>query len=145
MLAAAAALAAEQVHAPARPTPQVPFDGPSLRISDSAGAREVGIDATLVLGRNPSVAQVRERDARAVSVFPTGGGVSHTHVSVRVQAGTILVRDLWSTNGTRVKGFGVPPFRLRDGEEVPVSPGTVVELGDGVRLEIAAGGGFLGA
>lgn len=145
MLAAAAALAAEQSPVPEVRLPSVPFAGPGLRISDTAGTRDVGIDATLVLGRNPSVAQVRERDARAVSVYPTGGGVSHTHVSVRVQAGTILVRDLWSTNGTRVKGAGVPPFRLRDGEEVPVTPGTVVELGDGVRLEITAGGGLLGA
>lgn len=145
MLAAAAALAAEQAYPPAPLEPNPVYVGPGLRISDTAGEREIGIDATLVLGRNPSIAQVRERDARAVSVFPTGGGVSHTHVSVRVQSGTVLVRDLWSTNGTRVKGYGIPPFRLRDGEEVPVTAGTVVELGDGVRLEITVGGGALGA
>lgn len=142
---ASAPVSAPQGRAQTAPGAVPGFTGPGLRISDEGGTREVPIDATLVLGRNPSLAQVRERDAVAVSVQPSGAGVSQTHVSVRVQSGTILVRDLWSTNGTRVKGFGVPPFRLRDGEEVPVSTGTLVELGDGVSLEIVAGGLVLGA
>lgn len=113
---------------------------PSLLVEDADGVRVVALRGTLVVGRTPSVTQVRERDAVPVRVAADGVGVSHSHVAVRRLGGVTLVRDLWSTNGTRVRSRGVPPFRLRDGEEVPVSDGTSVELGDGVVLRIAEGG-----
>lgn len=137
------------VPAPAAPAGVPSFDpnatGPRLLIVDVDGERFAKLEGTLVIGRTPSVAQVRERDARGVTVTPTGSGVSHSHVSVRRQGGVVLVRDLWSTNGTRVRSSGVPPFRLRDGEEVPVSDGTRIELGDGVSLTVIDDGGQHGS
>lgn len=138
-----------EVPAPAPPAGVPSFDpnatGPRLLIVDVDGERFAKLEGTLVIGRTPSVAQVRERDARGVTVTPTGTGVSHSHVSVRRQGGVVLVRDLWSTNGTRVRSAGVPPFRLRDGEEVPVSDGTRIELGDGVSLTVIDDGGQHGS
>ncbi|WP_147391592.1 FHA domain-containing protein [Galactobacter valiniphilus] len=122
------------------PLPAAEEHGTRLLVQDAHGTRDVPLAGTIVIGRTPSPAQVRERDARGLVVVPTGTGVSHSHAAIRRQGSVVLVRDLWSTNGTRVRSAGVPPFRLRDGEEVPVSDGTVVELGDGVVITIVERG-----
>lgn len=107
---------------------------PVVRVEDSAGEAEIPLDAAMVVGTEPAADSVRYRDARLVPVH--GATVSRSHACLRVQSGVVLVCDLWSTNGTRIKMPGQAPFRLRDGEEVPVTAGTVVELGDGVTLSV---------
>ncbi|WP_394160547.1 FHA domain-containing protein [Galactobacter valiniphilus] len=131
---------AHRVPPASTPLPAAEEHGTRLLVQDAHGTRDVPLAGTIVIGRTPSPAQVRERDARGLVVVPTGTGVSHSHAAIRRQGSVVLVRDLWSTNGTRVRSAGVPPFRLRDGEEVPVSDGTVVELGDGVVITIVERG-----
>jgi hypothetical protein len=121
---------------------------PVVQLVDAAGEAAIPLDAALVVGAAPRADSVRHRDARLVPV--TGPTISRSHACLRVQSGVVLVCDLWSTNGTRVRMPGQAPFRLRDGEEVPVTPGTVVELGDGVALTVPStqsthGGGGHGA
>lgn len=121
------------------PAPLVEHPGqrpPVVRVADCAGETEIPLDAAMVVGTEPAGDSVRYRDARLVPVH--GPTVSRSHACLRVQSGVVLVCDLWSTNGTRIKMPGQAPFRLRDGEEVPVSAGTVVELGDGVTLTVPA-------
>ena len=62
--------------------------------------------------------------------------VSGTHVEVKQQGSSIIVTDLKSTNATVVLVPGAVPLRLRQGESVVVTPGTVVDIGDGNRIEI---------
>lgn len=124
---------------PAAATPAGPTGaaGFHVLVTDVAGTYAEELDAALVIGRRPSTSAVRARPARPVTVTGEGEEVSQSHVAVRAQGGVLLVTDLFSTNGTRIKGPAHPPYRLRDGEEVPVSAGTVIELGDGVRLVVA--------
>ncbi|MGO3153343.1 MAG: FHA domain-containing protein [Galactobacter sp.] len=122
------------VPAPPQPVEDPGQRPPVVRVEDSAGETEIPLDAAMVVGTEPAAGSVRYRDARLVPV--QGATVSRSHACLRVQSGVVLVCDLWSTNGTRIKMPGQAPFRLRDGEEVPVTAGTVVELGDGVTLSV---------
>jgi pSer/pThr/pTyr-binding forkhead associated (FHA) protein len=105
-----------------------------VTIVDAAGEVEVPLDAAVVVGTRPDPKSVRYRDARIVQV--QGETISRSHVCLRQQSGVVLVCDLWSTNGTRVKIPGQAPFRLRDGEEVPVTANSLVEMGDGVEIRV---------
>jgi hypothetical protein len=49
-----------------------------------------------------------------------------------------VVTDLGSTNGTAVLAPGADRLALRPGESLVVVPGTRVDIGDGVVLEILA-------
>ena len=48
----------------------------------------------------------------------------------------VIATDLGSTNGTQVRHPGSVPVRLRQGESVVVTPGSVIEIGDGNVIEI---------
>jgi predicted component of type VI protein secretion system len=61
----------------------------------------------IVIGRHPAC-DVRVRSPR----------VSRRHCCFTARAGEVLVRDLGSTNGTRINGRRVPSGRLRPGEEL---------------------------
>jgi hypothetical protein len=137
---------AAPVATPPGPQPEPPGETPEIRatdpaqrppmvtIVDAAGEVEVPLDAAVVVGTRPDPKSVRYRDARIVQV--QGETISRSHVCLRQQSGVVLVCDLWSTNGTRVKIPGQAPFRLRDGEEVPVTANSLVEMGDGVEIRV---------
>jgi pSer/pThr/pTyr-binding forkhead associated (FHA) protein len=66
------------------------------------------------------------------------GYISRTHLKVTLDGWHVLVTDLKSTNGTLVTLPGRDPQQLRPGEPVPIQPGTVVTLADGIdfRYEV---------
>jgi hypothetical protein len=101
-----------------------------------AGAQHE-LTAPLVVGRRPSaprvVAGVRPV---LVAVESPGGLVSSSHVRVEQVGDVVVVTDLRSTNGTSVRAPGRVPVSLRQGESVTASAGTIVDVGDGVLLEI---------
>lgn len=66
----------------------------------------------------------------------TDSSVSGNHAEIRVQAGVVQLRDLGSTNGTRVEGQRVQEQRLNPGDRVQFG---TVELFFGVE-ESASGG-----
>jgi pSer/pThr/pTyr-binding forkhead associated (FHA) protein len=73
--------------------------------------------------------------------------VSSTHLEVRQVGASVVITDLRSTNGSVVSAPGAAPRKLRQGESVVVSPGTLVDIGDGNIVEIlprrlAPGSGF---
>lgn len=109
-------------------------------VQDAGGSRQEDLSVALVLGRAPDPSVAPVRPARPVPVTGDGDEVSQSHACLREQGGLVLVTDLYSTNGTRVMLPGQPPYRLRDGEEVPVPPGAVVDLGDGVSVSILGAG-----
>ena len=65
--------------------------------------------------------------------------ISRTHAEVRLELGTVLVTDLYSTNGVSVSSGGLPPRRIAAGEPVVVRDGDVVDLGDGVTFTLEPG------
>ncbi|MGO3884691.1 MAG: hypothetical protein ACTJHU_00205 [Mycetocola sp.] len=115
----------------------------SLRVTDDSGQRLVPLLGAIVVGRAPEPSAGFSRGHSelpgTLTIAAGRSSISQSHVRVIPIAGAVLVRDLWSTNGTRVATPGMAPFRLRNGEEIPVAPGGVVDLGDGVTLTIVSG------
>jgi hypothetical protein len=97
----------------------------------------IGLDRSAYLGRKPSGPRISTGTApRLVRVPSPLGEVSSTHLELR-QVGTVVIAtDLGSTNGTQVRQPGSAPVRLRQGESVVVTPGSLIEIGDGNVIEI---------
>jgi len=66
--------------------------------------------------------------------------ISSTHLEIRpgsgVDHGSAVVTDLGSTNGTVVVQPGLPPESLQPGIAVQLIPGAVIDLGDGVSIQV---------
>jgi hypothetical protein len=103
----------------------------------------VTLDRGVVMGRNPRtdfVGAEAGQGLHAVSLPSADGDISRTHLLVTLNGWHVLVTDLNSTNGTLVALPGRDPEQLRPGEPVPIKPGTVVTLADGIdfRYEVDA-------
>lgn len=107
----------------------------ALRIS--ATGAEIPLDETCLIGRAPRLPRVvRGRPARLITVPSPGRAISATHLEVKQVGTTVVVTDLRSTNGTIVLVPGNAPRSLRQGETVVVSPGTLMDLGDDVVVQV---------
>jgi pSer/pThr/pTyr-binding forkhead associated (FHA) protein len=62
--------------------------------------------------------------------------VSASHLEIRQLGASVVVTDLRSTNGSVVAVPGSAPHTLRQGESMVVTPGTLVDIGDGNVIEI---------
>jgi hypothetical protein len=100
-----------------------------------------------VMGRNPRTdfagagagAEAGGGERPHVVKLPSADGdISRTHLRVTLDGWHVLVTDLNSTNGTLVTLPGRESQQLRPGEPVPIQPGTVVTLADGIdfRYEV---------
>lgn len=90
-----------------------------------------------VLGRNPSLPRiVIGEPPRLLTVPSATSAVSSTHVEIRQEGDSIVVTDLGSTNGTVVRPPRGRSRRLRSGQSLAVTPGTLVDIGDGNIVEI---------
>lgn len=97
----------------------------------------VALDRPARIGRNPSPPRVPQSvRPRLVRVPSPSQEVSSTHLELRQEGATVLVTDLRSTNGAVVSIPGASARRMRPGESVAVTAGTVVDLGDGNLVEI---------
>jgi len=99
------------------------------------------LDRDIVLGRNPpadSTGANGEDRPHVVRLPSADGVISRTHLRVTLTGWHVLVTDLNSTNGTRVTMPGRDPEQLPPGVPVPIRPGTVVALAEGVdfRFEV---------
>lgn len=95
-------------------------------VREAAGGGPVG---SLVL---PDGARVKVGDSPLVigrlaecDVVLSDDSVSRRHAEVTRRTGDIYVRDLGSTNGTKVNGAGVRERRLLDGDEIRVGSTTL--------------------
>lgn len=91
---------------------------------------ELPLDHPVVLGRAPRAAE--HPGARIVNVTSPRKEVSSTHVEVRLDGDLLVVSDLGSTNGTIVRDATGEVALLRGGASARVSPGAVLDLGDGI-------------
>ncbi|RWZ64316.1 FHA domain-containing protein [Labedella populi] len=95
------------------------------------------LDVVHYVGRNPKQPRIPlDEPVRLFSVASPTKLVSSTHLELRQQGDSVVVTDLRSTNGTSVILPGRAWQRLRAGQGVAVIPGTLIDIGDGVVLEI---------
>lgn len=101
------------------------------------GREAIELDRPAFIGRKPSTPRVAIfASSWLVSVPSSDGEVSATHLELRQRASVVIATDLKSTNGTRVTVPGGKTVRLRQGESIVVTPGAILEIGDGNLVEI---------
>ena len=117
------------------PLDPVPVPRPVLGVLRLSVGDVITLDRGVLIGRNPrpdfAGADGEERP-HVVKLPSADGDVSRTHLRVTLDGWHVLVTDLNSTNGTLVTLPGREPQQLRPGQPVPIQPGTVVTLAEGV-------------
>lgn len=113
--------------------PRMPAPG-RLRLSTGV---IVPLDRTVVIGRRPRSTRVSGTDLpRLVAVDSPQQDISRSHLELRVEGDTIVATDLQTTNGTLLLRAGSSPTRLHPGEQTVVVPGDVLDLGDGITVDV---------
>jgi FHA domain len=102
----------------------------------------IALDRGVVMGRSPRTDFAGldgEERPHVVKLPSADGDISRTHLRITLDGWHVLVTDLNSTNGTVLTLPGHGPQQLRPGEPVPMQPGTVVTLAEGIdfRYEVA--------
>jgi len=127
---------------PAAPASDTPADAPAPPLS-IYGFRISGSEVVIVLdrpayvGRNPVPPRIPGgHPPRLVRVSSPRNEVSSSHIEVRQLGATVVVTDLRSTNGSIIIVSGQEPRTLRQGESAVVSPGTLIDIGDGNVIEV---------
>ena len=93
------------------------------------------LDRNFIIGRQPSAS--REQGSvlpRMVQVPSESGDISRSHAEIRLEGWHVMLRDLFSTNGTVLIREGQLPRRLAQGEAAILLDGDVAELGDNVSI-----------
>jgi hypothetical protein len=115
--------------------PPAPMELYGYRLSGSATV--IVLDRPSYIGRSPSAPRISTGfPPRLVSVDSPRSEVSGSHIEVRQLGSTVVVTDLNSTNGSMVVFPGQDGRALRRGESMVVTPGTLVDIGDGNVVEI---------
>jgi hypothetical protein len=101
----------------------------------------VDVDRAILVGRAPEARRFGgDEQARVVTVPSPQQEISSTHLEIRPGAGadhgSAVVTDLGSTNGTVVVQPGLPAEDLQPGIAVQLIPGAVVDLGEGVTIQV---------
>ncbi len=125
---------------PGQPPAPAVTAAPVARLVFSDG-EAVDVDRAVLVGRAPQPARASTDGApRLVTVASPHHEVSSTHLEIRpgsgADHGAAVVTDLGSTNGTVVVQPGLPPEDLRPGVAVQLVPGSLVDLGDGVSIQV---------
>ncbi|MBX3093089.1 MAG: FHA domain-containing protein [Cryobacterium sp.] len=118
-----------------------PSSAPAERSVHSirVGGSEFSLEAPAFIGRHPSTPRIMgTRPVRLVRVPSPNREISSTHVSIQQEGSSVVVTDLGSTNGTTIIGSGPTPVPLRRGDSMVVLPGSLVDLGDSVVIEVLA-------
>jgi hypothetical protein len=113
---------------------------PVARLVVSNG-ESIEVDRAIVIGRAPEARRFNATERpRLVTVPSPHLEVSATHVEVRpgsgADHGSAVVTDLGSTNGTVLVQPGLGPEDLEPGVAVQLIPGAVIDLGDGVTIQV---------
>ncbi|GAA4378938.1 FHA domain-containing protein [Nocardioides caricicola] len=125
---------------PGQPAAPPVISRPVARLVVSEGD-VVDVDRVVLVGRAP---EPRRADTAGVphlvEVSSPHHEISSTHLEVRpgsgADHGSAVVTDLGSTNGTLLVQPGLPPEDLKAGVPVQLLPGAVLDLGDGVTIQV---------
>lgn len=108
------------------------------RIVLSTG-EEVALDQDIIIGRRPrSTPSAGRAPARLVIVPSPGKEISRSHCEVRIDDWDVRVHDLGSNNGTYLTRPGQAPVRLDGSVAMVLTPGDIVELGEGISFRMEA-------
>jgi hypothetical protein len=130
------------------PPPGIPGQPPVPEVVDRAVARlvfstgeTVEVDRPVLIGRAPEPGRSpSSEEPRLVTVPSPQKEISSTHLEVRIGSGAdhgaAVVTDLGSTNGTVLVQPGLAPEDLRPGVAVQLLPGAIIDLGDGVTIQV---------
>ena len=101
----------------------------------------VAVDRTVLVGRAPEARRFASHEQPHVVTVPSPQQeISSTHLEIRPGAGAdhgaAIATDLGSTNGTVLAQPGLDPEDLKPGIAVSLIPGAVLDLGDGVTIQV---------
>jgi hypothetical protein len=127
--------------APAAP-PAPPPPAAVATLAFSTG-ETVDVDRAILVGRAPEPGRHPTTGQPTLVTVPSPNKeISSTHLEVRpgtgADHGSAVVTDLGSTNGTVVVQPGLPPEDLLAGVTVPLQPGAILDVGDGVTIKVSA-------
>lgn len=125
---------------PGQPQPPSVVSTPVARLVISSG-ETVEVDRAVIVGRAPEARRFSSTEQpRLVTVPSPHQEISSTHLEVRPGAGadhgSAVVTDMGSTNGTVLVQPGLPPEALQPGIAVQLIPGAIIDLGDGVTIQV---------
>lgn len=131
--------AREQPGIPGQPQAPDVTARPVARLVFSSG-ETIDVDRAILVGRAPEARRSTTDQPRLVSVPSPHQEISSTHLEIRpgsgADHGTAVVTDLGSTNGTVLVQPGLPPEDLPPGIAVQLLPGAIIDLGDGVTVQV---------
>lgn len=109
-----------------------------------ADGQVVPVDRMVLIGRAPEPRlYTLTEEPTLVQVPSPYKEISATHLEVRPgtgqDRGLAVATDLGSTNGTLLVQPGLQPEELHPGVSVPLLPGAVIDLGDGMTIQVEAG------
>ena len=109
--------------------------------SPSPAARSSTVDRAVIVGRAPEARRFTSTEQpRLVTVPSPNQEISSTHLEIRPGAGadhgSAVATDLGSTNGTVLQQPGLPSEDLKPGIAVQLIPGAIIDLGDGVTIQV---------
>jgi hypothetical protein len=128
--------------------PGIPGQAPAPAVTSRPVARlvfssgeTVEVDRAILVGRSPEARRFASGDQpRLVSVPSPHQEISSTHLEIRpgsgADHGSAVVTDLGSTNGSVLVQPGLPPEDLTPGVAVQLIPGAIMDLGDGVTIQV---------
>lgn len=101
----------------------------------------LAVDRTVLVGRAPEARRFASHDQPHVVTVPSPHQeISSTHLEIRpgagVDHGAAIATDLGSTNGTVLALPGLDPEEMKPGIAVSLVPGAVLDLGDGVTIQV---------
>lgn len=91
--------------------------------------QSVPIATVMIIGRDP-IANPAWPGATLLPALDPAKSLSKTHALLEIDAGSLWVHDLASTNGVFVTGHGVDVVKVEPGTRVLVPDGAEVELGE---------------
>ena len=96
----------------------------------------------VLIGRAPEARRFTSTEQPTLITVPSPmHEISSTHVEVRpgsgADHGSAVVTDMGSTNGTVLVQPGLPPEDLKPGIAVQLIPGAIINLGDGLTIQVA--------
>lgn len=101
----------------------------------------VDVDRVVIIGRSPEARRFTTTEQpRLVTVPSRQQEISSTHLEIRpgsgADHGSAVATDLGSTNGTVLQLPGLPPESLQPGIAVQLLPGSLIDLGDGITIQV---------
>ncbi len=120
--------------------PAFPVASPVARLTFSSG-EVVVVDRPVLVGRAPEERRFSTTERPMLVAVPSPQHeISSTHLEIRpgsgADHGSAVATDLGSTNGTILVQPGLAPESLKPGVAVQLLPGAVIDLGDGVTIQV---------